>query len=137
MFLMKTIIFTLRGLGLAEILFSDLNLSNVILIMNLVFMKRLSDELPHLMYPAIFISHLIVSFFYHPLYSSICCVNHASGQSNCGQYHIVLVPTRPAQWSHFGLWAAILWEGNKSSNTNTLKIVHLFSQKRDELQKIL
>lgn len=60
---MKTIIFTLRGLGLAEILFSDLNLSNVILIMNLVFMKRLSDELPHLMYPAIFISHLIVSFF--------------------------------------------------------------------------
>ncbi len=65
---------------------------------------------------------------YHPLYSSICCVNHASGQSDCGQYHIVLVPTRPAQWSHFGLWAAILWEGNKSSNTNTLKIVQLFSQ---------
>lgn len=45
-------------------------------------------------------------------YSSFHCVHNASGQPHSEQYHPVMVPARPAQWSHPGLWTSVLWEGN-------------------------
>lgn len=48
--------------------------------------------------------------------SSVHRVHHAPGQPHRGQHHPLLVPARPAQRSHPGLWASVLWEGSSCSS---------------------
>lgn len=58
--------------------------------------------------------------------SPFCRVHHASSEPDSGQHHPLMVPARPAQWSHPGLWAAVLWKG-----TEGLKGGHSHSQKTE------
>lgn len=57
-----------------------------------------------------------LSLFPH---SSIYSIYNAPGQSYCGQHHPLLVPAWPAEWSHPGLWATVLWKGIGDTATHS------------------
>lgn len=56
--------------------------------------------------------------------SSVYGVYHAPGQSHSGQHHPLLVPARPAQWSHPGLRATVLWKGITLSSSRP-SLIHI------------